>query len=282
MQTSSSPRVRRPGAGLTACAAALIAPIILSGCAPPESGQAALSDPQRVVYGEAVPLGNGTARSYLVLENGAPAELGVALSEAALTGLPTNDSEGGVTMPDGMKTFEFELPLPSENPTAYQTATLDWNPGGHEPPGIYDVPHFDFHFYTITSEQRHAIHPGDARFMEKAAVFPAAEYLPAGYVMPELNPIPMMGLHWVDPKSPELSGQPFEKTFIYGTWDGQLIFAEPMVTRAFLESKPDFSAPINVPERQVRPGLYPSSYVVRWDEPAKEYRVAVSGFQHRD
>lgn len=46
--------------------------------------------------------------------------------------------------------------------------------------------------------------------------------------------VPKMGLHWIDTNSPELSprNQPFTATFIIGSWDGKVIFDEPMVTRA--------------------------------------------------
>jgi hypothetical protein len=55
-------------------------------------------------------------------------------------------------LPEG-KTMEFTLALPKEAaPTAYNHIGIDWNPQGHEPQGIYDKPHFDFHFYMITPE----------------------------------------------------------------------------------------------------------------------------------
>ena len=86
-----------------------------------------------------------------------------------------------------------------------------------------------------------------------------------------------MGAHWVDPKSPELNGELFTRTFLYGSWDGRMIFAEPMVTKAFMETKPDFRAPIPAPARYAAPGHYPTEYRVYWNEAAKEYRVALTG-----
>jgi hypothetical protein len=57
-----------------------------------------------------------------------------------------------------------------------------------------------------------------------------------------ITAIPRMGTHWPDMRSPELQGmlgnpqgyRPFTTTFIYGSWDGDFIFAEPMITRAFI------------------------------------------------
>ena len=234
-----------------------------------------------LAYGTPVTVGQGTARAYVQMTAGEPAEIGVALSEAALAGLPDHNSPGGQQMPDGMKTFAFTLTLPANNPTPYRHVGLDWNPGGHEPPGIYDKPHFDFHFYTIDEAERHAIMPTNPQFAALAAKFPAVEYVPAGYVAPAPAAVPMMGVHWVDPTSPELNGQPFDKTFIYGTWDGKLIFAEPMITKAFLETKPNFTAPVPVAQSYASPGYYTSSYSIRWDEGAREYRVALGGLQRR-
>jgi hypothetical protein len=234
-----------------------------------------------LVYGEAVTVGHGTARVYVQLAGGAPVEVGVALSEAALSGLPDNSSPGGHAMPDGMKTFPFALTMPENNPTPYLHVGLDWNPGGHEPPGIYNTPHFDFHFYTVTEAERHEIMPTNPEFAAKAAHYPPADRVPAGYVAPAPTAIPMMGVHWVDPTSPELNGKPFDKTFIYGSWDGKLIFAEPMITKAFLESRPDFTAPVAVPQQYGTPGYYTTSYSIRWDDAAREYRVALGGLQRR-
>ncbi len=42
------------------------------------------------------------------------------------------------------------LTLPPEAAgTGFRVLQFDWNPHGHEPLGIYDLPHFDFHFYYI-------------------------------------------------------------------------------------------------------------------------------------
>jgi hypothetical protein len=60
-----------------------------------------------------------------------------------------------------------------------------------------------------------------------------------------------------------------------------MIFAEPMVTKAFLETKPDFRAPIATPARYAAAGRYPTEYRVYWNEATREYRVALSGLVER-
>ena len=235
-------------------------------------------------YGPPLKVGNGMARAYVVLEaksGQAPVELGIALDEKALDGLPT----------DGMM-YPFDLQLPAQAPAPYRFAELDWNPHGHVPPGVYTVPHFDFHFYTIPPAARDAIDPADPQFAAKASNLPSGDLVPPFYVVPgppAAVAVPHMGVHWSDVRSPELQGllgnpggyQPFTKTFIYGSWDGSFTFLEPMVTREYLLSHPDATSPISVPARYAQSGWYPTSYRVTYDPQAKEYRVALSGMtQH--
>jgi len=232
-------------------------------------------------YGSTVKLGQGTARTYITSVNGEPQEVGVALSEAALNGLPTSHDPGGVLIEGHYMSFENILALPQNNPTGFAYVTLNWNPGGHEPPGLYESPHFDFHFYWLSNEERVAIDPSDPEFQKKTERVPAPEYIPQGYILPAPMAVPQMGVHWVDPTSPELNGQPFTQTFIYGSWDGEVIFAEPMITKAFLETKPNFTKALPAPKQIAADGWYPGSYSIRWDATAKEYRIALTGMVAR-
>ena len=235
---------------------------------------------EATLFGTPVAVGNGTVRTYITLKDGAPLELGIAMSEGVMTGLHGNDHSvpGVVTMPDGHAMFEYPLALPAENPTPYRHVVFNWNPGGHEPPGVYDVPHFDFHFYMIDEAERRSIVPGP-EFEKLAAQIPSPEELPAGYI--QTPAVPMMGVHWLDPRTPELNGQPFVHTFIAGSWAGRPTFLEPMITKAFLESKPDFRGVIPEVRRHAEPGWYPTTYRIRWDEEAREYRVSLAEFERR-
>lgn len=225
---------------------------------------------QEVRYGPASSLGDGTLRTYLSVDpNGTPLELGVALSEDVLLGLPEGE-------------LPLDLPIPDGNPTPYRFVNLVWNPNGHIPHGIYTVPHFDVHFYLIDPATRDAIvpaDPADAAELEVRGSRPPEEgFMAAGYVNPGGSTLPRMGSHWIDPASHEFHDESLDKTFIYGTWDGRLVFAEPMIARAYLESRPDVTVEIPTPARYARPGWYASAYRVAWDEVAGEYRVALTGF----
>jgi hypothetical protein len=235
-------------------------------------------------YGPAVSLEDGTARTYVVRDHGVPTEVGVAIDAAFLAALPPDGAPGGAVMPDGHSVFEYVLEMPEVNPTPFQHVTVNWNPAGHEPPGIYDLAHFDVHFYTISDAERRTIHPGDGEFHRKAERLPGPEFIPAGYVNPGLPPVPMMGLHLVNPASPELrteDPEPFTHTFVYGVWDGRLIFMEPMITRSFLEQRFEIEVAVPVAERYDPPGFYPGAYAVRWDEASAEYRIALSDLRQR-
>lgn len=234
---------------------------------------------QELRYGPESSLGEGTARTYLILEDGRPIELGFALSESALEGLPDLADK-----PDEEAFLLVDMEMPEGNPTPFRLASLDWNPRGHIPP-MYGLPHFDFHFYLIEAEERDAILPEDpsdyAAFELVGAVAPEEGLLPANYVYPGEATVPQMGAHWIDPASHEFHGETFDTTFIYGTWQGGVIFWEPMITKAYLESRPDVVIDVAIPARVESPGWYPSSYRVAFDAEAKEYRIALVGFSER-
>jgi hypothetical protein len=220
-------------------------------------------------FGPVTAMGGGTARAYVTLDrSGAPTDLGLALSETALTGLPAAAAE-----------FVFALPAQA-SATLFKHAVINWMPLGHPPPMVYTVPHFDFHFYTITNAERVGIVLGDSVLAAKMARLPAAEFVPAGYVLGAASV--GMGQHWRDAEAPELKGEPFTKTFVYGSYDGAMIFGEPMVALTYLETKPvAVVSPIRLPAQYAVRGYQATSYTVDFDAGAKEYRVALSGLVSR-
>jgi len=223
-------------------------------------------------YGSPIAVGNGNARSYLVTENGVATELGVALSQGALDSLPTMPRMGG---------YEYLVPLPATNPTQFQVIGLNWNPTGHPPAMIYTVPHFDVHFYMVSLQEKNAIDPGDPAFGTDAANLPAAPFRAANYVAdPPANAVPHMGLHWTDSTAPEFHGQPFTRTLINGSWNGQFIFIEPMVARAYLLTNPDDLVPVVAAAQHGIAGYYPAAYRVSWNAANTEWRVALAQLQH--
>ena len=256
-------------------------------------------------YGVPVRVGEGRARTYVVRasRSGAPVEVGVALDQRALDGLPTaghgDGSHGGHA-----NMVVYLLPMPAQHGTPFQFVQLDWNPAGHPPADVYDAPHFDFHFYTISQAEREAIVPTDPQFAAKANNVPSGAVVPPHYVplappggTPADLAVPQMGVHWSDTRAPELQKllgkpdewRPFTTTFIYGSWDGRFTFLEPMITRAYILARRsaadaagrDEVIPIPTPAAYQAPGYYPSAYRISWDAHAKEYRVALTRLERR-
>jgi hypothetical protein len=175
-------------------------------------------------YGPSVQMGKGHIRSWINIAkcNNKPVAMGVEFFKGSLENLPTNP------MDFPANTFILKLHQKAKESTPFDHITVNWEPTGHEPDGIYTVPHFDIHFYKISVDAQMAITgiPGAP---------PPAGYLPASYVIPGAT-VPQMGSHWLDPSSPELPPTlaPFTHTFIYGSDNGKVIFLEPMITRSFL------------------------------------------------
>ncbi|MEP7000538.1 MAG: DUF5602 domain-containing protein [bacterium] len=255
-----SPRVRTTILAVASVVAIGVVFACADSIAPDESG---------TFFGPLTVMAGGSARAYVTLDRaGAPTELGVALNEASLTGLPAAAAE-----------YVFALPAQAST-TAYKHAVINWAPTGHPPAGVYTVPHFDVHFYMIDQTQREAILLGDAQLAAKMANQPAAPFVPAGYAIGMGSAL--MGLHWNDPEAPERKGAPFTKTFIYGSYDGTFTFGEPMMSLAYLQTKPvaDVTT-IKLPTQYATKGYQPTTYTIDFDANAKEYRIALTGLVNR-
>lgn len=225
-------------------------------------------------FGPVTTIGDGHARSFVQLgHDGQPIAIGIRMSALALKGLPLETPGHG-------RAWEYRLELPAEAAgKGYDHITIDWNPRGHMPPGVYDSAHFDFHFYVIDSQARDRI-TLQGEDLARAGRQPPPEFMPSGYVLPEGTAEQRMGAHAIDPGAPEFNGAPFTKTFIYGFHDGRMVFIEPMVTLAHLESKQDLTEAIAVPERYQAPGFYPTAYRVGFDAQTREHLVVLEGLQH--
>lgn len=298
-------------------AAALVALVALGACtdssaragSPPSGDPTVVSEP--AVYsrnGSAVRVGKGFASAYVLYdrETDAPLEIGVALDEQAMEGLPGPNPQLKAMSASGHEHVDnhvYMLTLPDGGAPPFEFVELDWNPGGHEPPGIYDEPHFDFHFYLVPPSARAAIVPSDPDFQRKAEMLPPELQRAPFYAMaaPPGAPapaVPLMGVHWIDVRSPELqkmlgkpeAWRPFTTTFIYGSWEGSFHFLEPMITRSYIMSKKAGTRPeatdeviaIPTPPEVSETGYYPSAYRIAWDAEAKVYRVALTDLERRD
>lgn len=94
--------------------------------------------------------------------------------------------------------------MPANAPqTVVNHVMMDWEAKGHPPPGVYDTPHFDFHFYVVTPAERKKVMFKSEAESGDPSQQPAAEQMAPGYIMPPGTAVPRMGVHAVDPKSGE-------------------------------------------------------------------------------
>ena len=226
-------------------------------------------------YGAATPIGNGVARTFVRLgEGGDPEAIGVILTKEALSGLPAHGDHS---------TNSFVLRLPTAA-APFDHVGFDWNPHGHEPEGLFTLPHFDVHFYMETEAERATWLPSDPQWEAKVAQAPASKYVPAGYV-PTPGGVPMMGAHWIDTADPTYApGGSFGEVLLWGSYDGRVVFAEPMITKTFLEALPahgDHIETLAQPQAWARSGYYPTRYSVRYDADQQEYVIALEGLTYR-
>jgi hypothetical protein len=217
-------------------------------------------------WGEVTPLGNSELRTFAELDNNKRiVSLGVAIRNATLTHLPAD-----------MKMIKLRLP-PRADLAPYKFIEVDWNPHGHEPPGVYDVPHFDFHFYTMPLEDVAKITCAGAD-QPVCMKMPPANQVADKYA-PTPAGVPMMGWHWVDTLAPEFNGGKFSKTFIYGFYNGNVTFLEPMVTLEYLMSGANSTTPIRQPATFPKHGIYPRAYEVAYDSIHKVHYVRIKNFK---
>jgi len=221
-----------------------------------------------------VPFQKGKAWTWVERDNdNKPVRIGISFDDVAMNNL---DAGHGAHGHQHQNSLSMKFPSQADD-LPFVHALLDWNPNGHEPAGIYDTPHFDFHFYLSTEEERKGI-PLYEQDSAKFLAYPSAGELPELYV-PAPGGVPQMGTHWVDRTSGELNGQKFTQTFLYGSFDGKLTFYEPMITKAFLEANAKFERAIPVPVKFAKAGYYPTK--MRVEKANGATNVILEGFVYR-
>ncbi|MFV0132072.1 hypothetical protein ACLGIH_02180 [Streptomyces sp. HMX87] len=282
---------------------------LVAGTAPDTAGTGRGARGGDVAYGPAERLGEGRIRVFREDADDRPRSLGVVLSASALTGLPTTPTDGEHCLDadgDGrvhpshecVGGHGLELSLP-DGPAGragpglpFRWVLFNWNPQGHKPHGRYDVPHFDVHFYLVPRETRDGIRLGRcALLIDCAQLSTAAEPVPAAH-LPEGYPASSpetaegaMGEH-LDSR-PASAGSLTGHTFIYGAYGGEIVFMEPMLTKAFLEglraTPPHRTcAPVPQPRAWRAPGWYPTRYCMAYRPAHDDYTVTLTDFTPSD
>jgi hypothetical protein len=226
----------------------------------------------RIVQGECRPLYGADVCAWDRMSGKTLVAFGATVPMQAIEGAP---AEAPMDWPP-VTEATIRLSQAAKAATGFDNITIYWEPHGH-PPGPYLVPHFDFHFNTISQADLSAIDCADS-------TKPAE--LPASYALPDVDIpgmgtliglcVPTMGMHAV-PESELHATTSFDKTMIVGYYAGRPIFVEPMITRGALEARQSFSLTIpRVPNGQ--PGVrYPTQFVAEYDGAAQAFRFVFSG-----
>jgi hypothetical protein len=228
---------------------------------------------QRVVKGECSSLNGADVCTWGETTGKTLTAFGATIPLASAQNAP---AEGEMVWPP-VAAADIPLPETVKSSTGFDHLKVYWEPHGH-PPGPYLVPHFDFHFYTLSAEQVNAIDCADS-------IKPAQ--LPAGYLLPDVTIpelgtlvglcVPKMGMHAL--LGSELnSSTPFEKAMVVGYDHQRPIFIEPMITRETLDAQHSFT--MDVPQIPGAPSTvhYPQRFRADYDSTAKAYRFVFSDF----
>ena len=244
----------------------------------------AVADPH-ILLGESAKIGNGTVQTFMdMLADGTPRAIGITFDEGLLDNLPAApnttgrcfdiDGDGAFGADECEGDYEVRIDMPEEVRSrpdlTFEWVGLNWNPLGHVPPGVYDLPHFDMHFYTVNRESIDGVRLGPCETLvncgdrERALKPVPAQFLPLDYTDARVV-VGQMGNHLLDFNSPELRDPPetFTHTFIYGANDGSIIFLEPMITRAFLLDGPEICVPLKLSQAYEEKAFFPTEYCMR-------------------
>jgi hypothetical protein len=184
--------------------------------------------------------------------------------------------------------------------TPFAYAEVDWNTEGlpRGPNNAFTSPHFDFHFYLRPRRwvEGHTMCPTAngrtcnevttpyaqmRRFMD----IPPARFLPVDVFPDTGSEIPMMGTHILDGRAtytaPAVDHHP---TLIYGSYGGEMLFAESSVTLETLQDA--MAAPghvVSFPYRspaRVRNGRpWPTRFVVRYRPATGRFSASFEAFR---
>lgn len=212
--------------------------------------------------------------------------------------------------------FAAHLHFPEIDTHQFTFNGFHYNPQGHAPPGIYTVPHFDFHFYFIEEEIVEGITGGPLPeylpFIGLAEYEVPDEQFPSGYMFEKHRLIiKEMGEHLLDGTAPEFHGEAFTHTNVYGVYDpaidpdepdgsetielggdevtlpvyegdgvGRLHFVEPMITTEFIGNELDEEMTVDITTPDAFPVAddYPTEYVMKPDGDGGVY-VSVDDFR---
>lgn len=241
----------------------------------------------RMVRGEATSLYGGPVSTWARLgSDGDIQEVGLTIALSVVENAPVeaHDAADEREHVNSEPSVQAEFPAAVKNATYFDHVSVDFVPSGH-PPEPYLLPHFDIHFYGISTPGQLAIDCSDG-------TKPEASRLPTNYIVVTTDGtsegaadcVPEMGQHAADITSPELnpaSGQTFTKTMILGYYRGEFIFFEPMITRDYLLGRQSFEMAVPSAYQPGNWTQYPTTFRGQYNSDDDTYQFIWSDFETR-
>lgn len=256
------------------------------------------------MYGGIAEIGNGQVESYAEVDGeGVPQAIGLKFSKDALQNLPADMGDGNRCADlnsdnvidkktECLMWHERVIPLPSDisrrSDIPFKWALLNYNPHGHMPEGVWNVPHFDVHFYIESIEKVFSLMPGPCgpEKMRCDQYEMATKPVPSNYIHADYKDVgaaaPAMGNHLVDPTGPEFNGAPFTRSWIYGANNGRITFWEEMIALDYMMSQPNECHPIKTPAAVDLSGYYPTTVCTVYNPEDESVTVSVEKFEFRN
>ena len=239
--------------------------ILLTGC----NTDSTMMSKSATTIGETKAFGSGSITSWVKTnDNGDPSSIGVTFKESAVASLETDSEMMTMLMLPMTSAMSMMMAMPFDH------IEVDWVPEGDPAPSVYDKAHLDCHFFTMSmSEQMGMMGGRDTTMMDM-------KYLPNGYMMDSVSE-EGMGVHCMDTTAKEFHGQPFDHSFLYGFYHGNMAFMETMCAKSFLGTKASYTGDLKQPQAFKKPGYYPLKYSVQYDAINKEYTISIDNLTCR-
>lgn len=177
--------------------------------------------------------------------------------------------------------------------------SIDFNPCGHPPVGVFTAPHYDFHFYKVDPEYRACMtcetpigapicNPAPSAqttsnglgFFNVNTVLGsgALSNMPAGFEIGMGDMIPLMGGHaWNFTNQPSNASEWEDPVWVMGPYDGSIVYYEPMVPYSFVsgDTEKTYEEDLTYEGQTVKE--LPTMYTVVYDATSQFTTITLKG-----
>lgn len=206
-----------------------------------------------ILNGPEIAVGNGLVHSWISLDSyKKPIEIGIELTSGTFENLPDKS--------DFKKPVNIPLPKYALEATAFNHIGLNWSPENFSTIEGFKEAHFDVHFYLISESKRLSIPEWSEETDPKFSNYPPKYAMPFDYspIIKRSGSFATIGRYWLS--DTQMGASLNNHTIAMGTFDGSLVFIDPVVTLNFLKSEKkvndSFSQAVNNPLNNLLPREY--------------------------